>query len=113
MPSAHDDKIDYAQFRPPLKHTLQISRIAVTSFKLHKSRSDLCNVVRIYICIWCSCFVPSSQTKHTLLAGLRGVVTFGSSSRGGGSPWVLALWPPTVTHVVGVSPGGTLCIWTA
>ena len=34
-----------------------------------------------------SCFVPSSQTKHTLLAGLRGVVTFGSSSRSGGSPW--------------------------
>ena len=36
--------------------------------------------------IGCSCFVPSSQTKHTLLAGLRGVVTFGSSSRSGGSP---------------------------
>ena len=32
-------------------------------------------------------FVPSSQTKHTLLAGLRGVVAFGSSSRSGGSPW--------------------------
>ena len=31
------------------------------------------------------------------------MVTFGSSSRSGGSPWagLLALWPPTVTHAVG------------
>ena len=42
--------------------------------------------VEVSVSVWCSCFVPSLQTIHTLLAGLRGVVTFGSSTRAGGSP---------------------------